>query len=337
MEMVGIDYSDRARELAISLKNSSLYIESMLRLKQASLSDLPSLKFEYAALRDLDFNITTMIDYAALENHVLEHSIHSLSAWWINPMEKDKPKDSPNSIGQLLVKHNENYMTIDELLEDPSITNEDKHKAIQEKVDIWHKDETERMLGIINDIKQKDRRSLFTKSLTSLFSLFLLLFSNAFCLYCLSNPLLHNFLNNPDPTYLSYYVSFLPLIATVIFDIFYAVMNAIRSRRENGFDFIVNYSHRKLYRILKKIRNTSKNMMKEFDEHIVLRQPMDRDSIDEYMLVESEDVKKMKNITRQTHGKFVDSLYITTCWLLLFILAFCLIVIVIDMQKGVAI
>lgn len=337
MEMAGIDCSSRARELSTTLRNSSLYIESMLRLKQASLTGLPSLMKEYSDLRDLDFDISTMVDYAALETHVLEHSMHSLDVWWTNPFEAESQKDGPSSIGQLLIKHNEDYMTIDELLEDASISNEEKHKAVEDRIDTWHRDEADRMVLLLNEMKSKDRRVLFTKSLTYLFSLILLLFGNSLAIYTLSNSMLREFMKTPDWSYLSSYVAFIPTLAAALFDIIFAISMSIKTRRDDGLDYISNYVRGKLYRNLRRLRKLSERLMSDIDEHIVLRTPMGRNSIRDYVFVESEDITRLRNVPTKERGGFVDTLFIASCWLFFFILTFCVVVIVIDLQKGVAI
>lgn len=92
MEASGINCYKVVQQLSVSLKNSPVYIESMIKLQQASLTYLPSLMYEYASLRDLDFAVTNMMDYASLETHVFEYAIHSLSIGGSTLLKKSNPR-----------------------------------------------------------------------------------------------------------------------------------------------------------------------------------------------------------------------------------------------------
>ena len=148
MEASGINCYKVVQQLSISLKNSPVYIESMIKLQQASLTYLPSLMYEYASLRDLDFAVTNMMDYASLETHVFEYAIHSFVNWWVNPFEKEQPKDCPLSIGQLLIDYKGEILTIDELIVNNDISDEDKIEIVSKRIDGWHKDQVFRMTNV---------------------------------------------------------------------------------------------------------------------------------------------------------------------------------------------
>lgn len=337
MEASGINCYKVVQQLSVSLKNSPVYIESMIKLQQASLTYLPSLMYEYASLRDLDFAVTNMMDYASLETHVFEYAIHSFVNWWVNPFEKEQPKDCPLSIGQLLIDYKGEILTIDELIVNNDISDEDKIEIVSKRIDGWHKDQVFRMTNVIDEVKSRDRRAGGLRFIESFLSVLLLLFSNFFSLYLFSNGLMREFLISPDWSYLSTYALFIPIVGTLIYDILFATIFSIKSRRDSGFDYVLNFSKNKSVQLLNKIDKLAGNLMSYLVEHIKDKMILDKDSINRFVFEESTKIKSMLKITRQKNHRILDTLFSSISWVFFFLVVFSFIVVIIDMQKGIAI
>lgn len=338
MEMFGINCGKQAKALSDRLKNSPLYIDSKIKLKQASLSSLPSAVKDYVSLRDLDFSAYTMADYASLETHVLEYSLHSLPIWWSNPMEKEKAKDSPLSIGSLLVEYKDKYITIDELLQTEDISFQDKKDILENRVNGWESDER---LKIINAVKEVNSRkggtSSFVRGLMNFLSVLLLFFANAFSIYLFSNGLLQPFITAPDATYLSTYALYLPLAVTIAYDFFFAIYMAIQSRRNQGIDYVRNFSKKKLVKIQKDLSVLVGRMMDYLLEHAKNKTPLHKDSMSMFVFKDSDKAKGILSVSRENTHWILDAVFITVGWLVTFVMVFALIIVIINFQKGIAI
>lgn len=337
MEMAGINCVNEAEALSNALRNSPLYIDSKIRLSQAALSNFPSALKDYASLRDLDFAVTTLADYASLEAHILTYAIHSFPAWWTNPFEVDKGKDSPLSIGALLVDKKGKIVPIDNMIQDDALSLEEKFSIIEERIDGWHKDQSQRFLNAIEEAKLAKNASPFVRALTDFFSMVLLLLGNLFVLYTFSNELLRPFFNEPDGTYLSTYAVYLPLSSMILYDILFTITKITNTRRYQGYDYVMNFSRKRLGKVLSSLNKKTVDITKYLKGHIRNKAPCDKDSMTYFILDESKYVKGILALNRKPRHWILEAFFMGICWLLAFVLIFSLAIVIINIQRGIAI
>lgn len=337
MEMTGINCAKEAESLSNALRNSPLYIDSKIRLNQASLTGFPSIIKDYTSLRDLDFAVTTMADYASLETHILTYAIHSFPEWWTNPFEKEKGKESPLSLGSLLIDDKGEIITIDSLIEEVDISEEEKLSLIEERIDGWHKDQSERLLNAISTAKEQKNFNPWLRGITDFFSFILLIFGNLFVAYVFSNELLRPFVNAPDKTYLSTYAIYIPLVFCLIYDFLFSLKLVIQSRRYQGIYYVMNFSRKKLEKVLRSLNYQTAKLSSYLKSHVRSKTTCDKDSINYFVFEESKVIKGIEKVGKEPPHRILEACFLTFFWLFAFVLAFGVIVVVINMQRGIAI
>ena len=130
---------------------------------------------------------------------------------------------------------------------------------------------------------------------------------------------------------------FIPIVGTLIYDILFATIFSIKSRRDSGFDYVLNFSKNKSVQLLNKIDKLAGDLMSYLIEHIKDKMILDKDSINRFVFEESAKIKSMLKITRQKNHRILDTLFSSISWVFFFLVVFSFIVVIIDMQRGIAI
>lgn len=335
MEMAGISSPGEVRDLSTALKTSPLYIEAKIQLHRASLSNRPSSLKDYAELRDLDFAVTTMADYASLEVYVLSYAIRSFPAYWTNPFEWEKDKQSPLSIGSLLVFRNGKPCSIDDLLTDETIPDEEKEEILSQRVEGWRKDEAEKAVKAAESVGKEESPLLRALSLSLGASLFL--FGNAYTFYLYSNPLLSPFALAPDGSYLSTYAILLTTASLFFYDAFFALILCLQTHRNRELTYARGIAKRRLSRWLDELRKRSSALREALLDHVARRVPLSKTSLSDFVFKGGREVDRIYRMVYRKRRRWIRSVFVAVSWLFAFVLIFSIAIVAIDLQRGVAI
>lgn len=260
MEQEGFDTTKACVPLSEALFHSPLYKISLEKLERASSCGRTSVLQAYHELRDLNFSVASILNYALLETKVLNLALKSAPEWWVNPFDFNETKLSVTTIGDLFAK-DDCSMTFNQLLNNKEISDIEKKEIVKERVHQYRVDMSTKFDNVMDSIKGKGENSnrFFTFSkiayvlLLNLFWIFLFMIPS----YDYMNSFYH-----PSVDSLETWMLYLPSFTIPVADLFYFLDTLIQIRLNKNSSYLRHYQRLRETHYLALLDKCSLELMK---------------------------------------------------------------------------
>lgn len=342
MEQDGFDCSAQARELSRDLRDSSLYKNSLERLKLASETcPTPSVIAAYTECRDLKFEISTMREYSQLETQVFIAGVRALPQWWTNPFNPTRETSGGiSSVGQLFADDT-GERTIDDVLTDQRMAVPDKVSLLTDRVNRWHRDMTYRTSEVMSGFREASSRDSGARGISFYLQLVVLFAANIFCLVLMLLPyeaIIEAFYR-PTLSSIQTYVVYVPMIATAIYDVLYIVYTIVFLRRNRVADYASKFSREKSKSYLNNLDQAALRLVKDLTSAAESCISMPANCLSSYSSALGEELdmealsEEQRRKAKHPHG-FLRALYLFSLWLCVFAVIFAILALVLIYVGG---
>jgi len=340
IEQEGFDYSTYAFDLAVKLNKSHLYSVSLINLEKASnISKRKSVINTYHELRDLDFNVHSLVEYANLETKVMSLAIKSSPNWWINPFDQLSNEEENNkyTIGDLFVNDDGN-LTVNDLIKSESISTFEKKNLIATRIEFYRKDMSDKFLKALDENTNKINSSVNTfKNIIRMLQFLFFIFANTFLIFLFAVPS-NKFIDafyHPSVASIETWIIFLTAFTVPIADFFYSLDVITKIKTNESESYAKNYSKFKKKKYLSKLNEYALELQKEIYEKIDLKKEITT-SINKYsnLMLEIFDLNKLKledktNERKRTAFVVIHNLNLAWSSLIFFVIIFAIISLII--------
>ncbi len=133
-------------------------VKSMMEIKKSS-SFLATILYEEFSLINLD-QVQSIEEGLIAYSKILYLCQIAIPNFYVNPLLVLNEKERKIPLGQILIKFNEKYITLDELSLDNSFSFNEKYDFINNKVNDWEDEVYTRIIEPIKELNKKNNRNL---------------------------------------------------------------------------------------------------------------------------------------------------------------------------------
>lgn len=261
MEKDGFDCSEQAKSLGGILSRSALYTSALDRLNRAAQNALTKrVVNSYTALRDMNFDCSSIEEYVEKEALVARLAVFSLPQWWVNPLNPFKgARGAMNSVGQLFA--DDDGHTFDSVITDPDLCDAERLNIVAKRVDLYHREMAEYADGILARYRATKSYRGGGKGIAFYLEIVLMILASVFIFLVLMIPSsrVQSAFFHPRVDLFQTWAIFLPLGTTIFYDLMFVIYTCITLNRNRASDYAAKFADKR-----------SKRYMEHLDEATAL-------------------------------------------------------------------